>query len=144
MEELAKDTPMVNADMVRSYVKIMTICAQYLTLSNAIPSTKHTVAEMAKKFIYDNYKSKITIADICDEIGCSKSTLITSFKREYGTTVNNYITDVRLGEAINMLKMGDRNIGEIATETGFSDQSYFSKVFSAKYGIPPSEYAMKK
>ena len=137
---LAKDTPRVDADMVRSYVKIMTICAQYLTLSNAIPSTKQTVAEMATKFIFDNYKSKITIADICDEIGCSKSTLITSFKKEYGTTVNNYITDVRLGEAVNMLKIGDRNIGEIATETGFSDQSYFSKVFSAKYGIPPSEY----
>ena len=138
---LAEETPLVDADMVRSYVKIMTICAQYLTLSNAIPSTKQTVAEMAKKFIFDNYKSKITIADICEEIGCSKSTLITGFKKEYGTTVNNYITDVRLGEAVNMLKMGDRHIGEIATETGFSDQSYFSKVFSAKYGIPPSEYS---
>ena len=137
---LASDTPLVDADMVRSYVKIMTICAQYLTLSNAIPSTKQTVAEMAKKFIFDNYKSKITIADICDEIGCSKSTLITSFKKEYGTTVNSYITNVRLREAVNMLGMGDRNIGEIATETGFSDQSYFSKVFSAKYGVPPSEY----
>ncbi len=137
---LAKETPLVDADMVRSYVKIMTICAQYLTLSNAIPSTKQTVAEMAKKFIFDNYKSKITIADICEEIGCSKSTLITSFKKEYGTTVNSYITDVRLSEAVNMLRAGDRHIGEIATETGFSDQSYFSKVFSAKYGIPPSEY----
>ena len=137
---LAKDAPKVDADMVRSYVKIMTICAQYLTLSNAIPSAKQTVAEMAKKYIFDNYKSKITIADICKEIGCSKSTLITGFKREYGTTVNNYITEVRLGEAVNMLKVGDRHIGEIASETGFSDQSYFSKVFSAKYGIPPSEY----
>ena len=140
MLELSRETPLVDADMVRSYVKIMTICAQYLTLSNAIPSTKQTVAEMAKKFIFDNYKSKITIADICEEIGCSKSTLITGFKKEYGTTVNSYITEVRLGEAVNMLKMGDRHIGEIATETGFSDQSYFSKVFSAKYGIPPSEY----
>lgn len=138
---LADDTPLVDADMVRSYVKIMTICAQYLTLSNAIPSTKQTVAEMAKKYIFDNYRSKITIADICDEIGCSKSTLITGFKREYGTTVNNYITEVRLTEAVNMLKMGERHIGEIASETGFSDQSYFSKVFSAKYGMPPSEYA---
>ena len=61
--------------------------------------------------------------------------------KEYGTTVNSYITDVRLSEAVNMLRAGDRHIGEIATETGFSDQSYFSKVFSAKYGIPPSEYA---
>lgn len=141
---LAKDTPAVDADMVRSYVKIMTICAQYLTLSNAIPSAKQTVAEMAKKYIFDNYKSKITIADICEEIGCSKSTLITGFKREYGTTVNNYITEVRLGEAVKMLKSGERYIGEIAAETGFSDQSYFSKVFSAKYGIPPSEYDKKK
>ena len=140
MVALAKQTPLVDTDMVHSYVKIMTICAQYLTLSNAIPSAKQTVAEMAKRFIYDNYKSKITISDICDEIGCSKSTLITSFKKEYGTTVNSYITNVRLREAVNMLGMGDRNIGEIATETGFSDQSYFSKVFSAKYGVPPSEY----
>ena len=141
MSDLALLTPLVNTDMVRSYVRIMTICAQYLTLSNAIPSAKQTVAEMAKKFIFDNYKSKITISDICEDIGCSKSTLITCFKKEFGTTVNNYITNVRLGEAVNMLKMGDRNIGEVATETGFSDQSYFSKVFSAKYGIPPSEYA---
>lgn len=140
MTALAEMTPSVKADMVRSYVKIMTICAQYLTLSNAIPMAKQTVAEMAKKYIFDNYKSKITIADICEEIGCSKSTLITCFKREYGTTVNSYITDVRLSEAVNMLLIGDRNIGEIATETGFSDQSYFSKVFSAKYGMPPSEY----
>lgn len=138
---LVGEAPLVDTDMVRSYVKIMTICAQYLTLSNAIPSTKQTVAEMAKKYIFDNFRSKITIADICDEIGCSKSTLITGFKREYGTTVNNYITEVRLNEAVNMLKSGERHIGEIASETGFSDQSYFSKVFSAKYGIPPSEYA---
>ena len=137
----AKETPSVNSDMVRSYVKIMTICAQYLTLSNSIPSSKQTIPEMAKKYIYDNYRSKITIADICEEIGCSKSTLITGFKREYGTTVNNYITEVRLGEAVNMLRSGERHIGEIAAETGFSDQSYFSKVFSAKYGIPPSEFA---
>lgn len=140
MKELAKQTPIVNSDMVRSYVKIMTICAQYLTLSNAIPSTKQTVAEMAKKYIFDNYRSKMTISDICEDIGCSKSTLITSFKKEYGTTVNNYITEVRLTEAVNMLSSGERHIGKIASETGFADQSYFSKVFSAKYGVPPSEY----
>lgn len=144
MRALTNDIPLVNTDMVSSYVKIMTICAQYLTLSNAIPSTKQTVAEMAKKFIYDNYKYKITIADICDDIGCSKSTLITSFKKEYGTTVNSYITSVRLSEATNMLKMGECNIGEIAAATGFSDQSYFSKVFSARYGVPPSEYVHSK
>jgi len=122
----------------------MTICAQYLTLSTAIPSSTPTVAEMAKKYIFDNFRNKFTIKDICQSIGCSKSTLITAFKREYGMTVNEYITEVRLTEAVRMLDAGVRNIGEVALCSGFSDQSYFSKVFSARFGVPPSEYRSTK
>ena len=132
--------PTVKADMVDSYVKIMTICAQYLTISNAIPHNRPTVAQLAKEYIYHHYHSHLCIKKICTEIGCSKSALITSFKSEYGTTVNSYITEVRLGEAMRMLERGENKIGEIAEACGFSDQSYFSKVFSAKYGVPPSEY----
>ena len=138
-EALAK-MPEVRSDMIRSYVTIMTICAQYLTLSNAIPSNKPSVAEMAKKYIFDNYASKFGIKDICEDVGCSKATLITAFKKQYGITINRYIKEVRLGEAVRMLSMGEKTIGEIAIAAGFSDQSYFSKVFSARYGVPPSEY----
>ena len=132
--------PVVKADMISSYVKIMTICAQYLTLSNAIPNEKPTVAQMARKFIFDNFSSKISIKDICTSIGCSKSTLVTAFKKEYGVTVNEFITEVRLSEAVKMIEMGEKSIGEIAISTGFADQSYFSKVFSQNYGMPPSLY----
>lgn len=140
LREASGEIPSVKSDMLKPYVTIMTICAQYLTLSNSIPSAKPSVAEMAKKYIYDNFRVKFGIKDICQSIGCSKSTLITAFKREYGMTVNKYITEVRLTEAIRMLHSGVKNIGEIAISTGFTDQSYFSKVFSARYGISPSEY----
>ncbi len=135
--------PTVRADIIGSYVTIMTICAQYLTLSNAIPQNKPTVAQMAKRYICDNYGNKFGIKEICASVGCSKSTLITAFKKEYGITVNEYITEVRLGEAIRMMAMGEKNIGEIAICSGFSDQSYFSKVFASRYGMPPSEYRNK-
>lgn len=134
------EVPMVSPDMVASYVKIMTICAEYLTLSNAISSPKPTVAQMAKQFISDSFREKIGIKEICNCIGCSKSTLITAFKREFGITVNSYLNEVRLSEAERMLRSGGKSIGEIAVAVGFSDQSYFSKVFSAHYGVPPSEY----
>ena len=56
-------------------------------------------------------------------------------------TVNEYITNVRLTEAARMLSMPqDISMYEIASRCGFSDQSYFSKVFSAKYGKCPREY----
>jgi AraC-like DNA-binding protein len=140
IEEVIGAIPTVDKAMIASYVKIMTICAQYLTLSHAIPSNKPTIAQLAKEYISVNYSQKISIKKICADVGCSKSSLITAFKREVGITVNSYITEVRLSEALHLIEMGESKIGEIAEACGFSDQSYFSKVFSAKYGVPPSEY----
>ena len=126
--------------MLSSYVKISTICGEYLTLSNAVSITKPTVGEMAKKYIGENIGNRILIGDICEHLKCSKSTLLSGFKKQFGITVNSYITQVKLDLAVRLLSEGEMTISEIANETGFSDQSYFSKVFSAKYGIPPSEY----
>ncbi|MBQ1260885.1 MAG: PocR ligand-binding domain-containing protein [Clostridia bacterium] len=143
LSEAVRDSgaPTVPTDMISSYIKIMTICARYLTLSNAIPSIRPTLAELARNYIHQNYPKKFTIPDMCDSIGCSKTALLTAFKSKYGTTVNSYITELRLNMAQRLLDYGDRSIGEVARETGFSDQSYFSKVFSAKFGTSPSDYA---
>ena len=83
---------------------------------------------------------KITIKTICDEVGCSKTTLIASFKKEFGTTVNAAITEAKLDEAKKLLSTGKMSINEVAQATGFFDQSYFSKVFLTECGISPSEY----
>ena len=136
----SENIPTVSADMISSYVKIMTICAQYLTLSNAFPSAKPSFAEQAKDYIRKNMGRKICIRDICESLNCSKSTLLTTFKKKYGITVNAYLTDLRLERAASLLHDEKISIAEIASEVGFSDQSYFSKVFSAKYATSPTEY----
>ena len=135
-----KDIPVVDEEMVSSYVKIMTICAEYLTLSHAVSAQKSSIAERAKKYINENIENKFGIAKICASLDCSKSTLLTSFKRTYGVTVNNYITDVRLERAKLLLLNDKKSISDVAYECGFADQSYFSKVFSKRFGLPPSEF----
>ena len=142
-KESIKDIPILAADKINALIRIMTVCAEYMTLSNVTTSEKASVAEMAKRFIYENYSDKLLIKDICASIGCSKSSLLTSFKREYGVTVNSYLNDLRLSEAEKMLELGDKSIGDIALTAGFADQSYFSKVFSAKHGLSPSEYRQR-
>lgn len=137
---ICAEIPTVNSDMIRSYVNIMTICAQYLTLSNAVTSSKPTVGQLVRKYVSENYTKKISVKDICDKLGYSKSTVLAAFKKEFGTTVNTYIANMRLSQAKKMLEDGERTINDIALSTGFTDQSYFSKVFSAKYGITPSDY----
>ena len=139
-DKLINSMRTVPEELTHSYFKIMTVCAQYLTLSNAMPGAKPTIAESAKRYIYENLNRKITIKEICNEVGCSKTTLISTFKKEFGTTVNIAITDAKLEEAKKLLLLGKMSINEIASATGFYDQSYFSKVFSSKYGMPPSEF----
>ena len=134
--------PCIGHEKVHSFVNIMTICAKYLTMSNAISSSKPTIAELAKKYIGENINKRIVIGDICDALKCSKSTLFSGFKKQYGITINSYITELKLSTALRLLSEGEMTINEVACELGFSDQSYFSKVFSAKYGIPPSEYRL--
>lgn len=133
----------VPEEMLGSYLRIMTICAQYLTLSNAVPGAKPSVSSAAHRYIMENISEKITIADICAAVGCSKTNLISSYKRDYGMTVNTAINEAKLAEAKRMLEENELTINEIAEKTGYYDQSYFSKVFSARCGISPSEYRKK-
>jgi AraC-like DNA-binding protein len=140
VKRLIEELPIVKDDLILSYVKVMQICAQYLTLSNAMPGLKPTIAKSAHTYIYENLDKKITIKDICEVVGCSKTTLISSFKKEFGTTVNVAITKARLEKAKKLLSETDMSISEVAGATGFYDQAYFSKVFSSEYGKSPSEY----
>ena len=132
--------PITSGELVDSYVRIMTVCARYLTLSNAVASQIPSIVESAKRYIHDNFSEKISIGKLCLMLGCSKSTLIKLFKEECGITVGAYITEVRLAEAERLLSVSDTSMGEIARECGFCDQSYFSKVFVGRHGISPSDY----
>jgi AraC-like DNA-binding protein len=138
--EIVDSIPSVANDMIRSYVNIMTICASYLTLSNSVTGAKPTVGQMTMRFISENYTDRLTIKDICDAVGYSKSTVLSSFKKEFSTTVNAYLNNMRLERSKKMLEDDSATINEIALKCGFSDQSYFSKVFSTKYGITPTDY----
>ena len=126
--------------MIKTYVDVMTVCASYLTLSNAVSAKKASVGQLTMKFITENFTDKITVKDICAAVGYSKSTVLTAFKKEFSVTVNSYLNTLRLERAKKMLDNENVSVNEVALGCGFSDQSYFSKVFSQAYGITPTEY----
>lgn len=142
--EIASGIPSIQENMIKSYVNVLTICASHLTLSNSISSAKASVGQMTMKYITENFTEKIGVQDICLAVGYSKSTVLSAFKKEFGVTVNSYLNTLRLERAKKMLENGSASVSEIALSSGFSDQSYFSKVFSAAYGITPTEYRRDK
>ena len=143
-EALMHKLPTVMNEKLASYVNIMTVCARYLTLSNAVTGSKPGIAELTMQYIHENYTERISVKDICDAVGYSKSTVLSQFKRQFHTTVNAYVNNIRLERAKRMLEDGMLTVSEIALGCGFSDQSYFSKVFSSKYGITPTDYRKER
>lgn len=138
--ELAKSIPSISAEKTVSFSKIMTICAEYMTLINALPGNKPSTAELTRLYVYENFREKITMQDICTALGRTKSAICPAFKEKYGTTVMDYLTELRIEEAKKMLTETDMTVSEISDEVGFSDTSYFSKVFFKTVGESPSHY----
>jgi len=98
------------------------------------------IIRKAREFIRANYKKKIKLIDISRAIYLSPYYLSHIFKKETGSTLLEYLTKVRIEEAKRLLENTPWNTTRIAFEVGYSDQSYFCKIFKKIEGISPFEY----
>ena len=98
--------------------------------------------EMSKllSFLGANFKRRLTLGEISDAVCISKYHLCHKFKKCTGMTVFEYITEKRLSLAKELLINTNIPVSEICDETGFSDFSYFSKIFKESTGLSPSRY----
>ncbi len=97
--------------------------------------------DRGKKFIEENYSQLIGMEEIADYVQLSKFHLTREFKKEIGTTPGNYLTQVRMRKAIELLIFSQHlTIEEIAIQVGYNNGNYFSKVFKREIGVSPKGY----
>ncbi len=97
------------------------------------------MVKLVNGYIEENYAKDISLLDIAKHAGMTTSYLCRLYKRQCGTTVNAYLTQVRIENSKAMLSAGVP-IAETAKRCGFSDQSYFTKVFRQVEGTTPLRY----
>jgi len=85
-----------------------------------------------------------TTKEIALSVNLSEGLLQSGFKQLFKCTVNQFIVDLRLNKAIDLLDNSEFNITEITYELGIKSRSYFSKVFKERFGISPLEYRKLK
>ena len=139
-EEIFDSIKDVPQELFNSYILIMRVIAEYVTQTNRLFFGNQKQAELVMKYIKQNYATKITLDILSQKFNCSKSSLVKCFKKEYGATIMGTLMDVRLEKAAEHLKQRRLSVTELAAECGVSEQNYFSKTFSKKYGCSPSEY----
>ncbi|MEW9050100.1 MAG: helix-turn-helix domain-containing protein [Neobacillus sp.] len=96
-----------------------------------------------KNFIYNNRYEKITHDDVASQVDLSHSYLSILFKKEVGISVSDYIQQVKIDEAKNLIEFTETPLSEIGSLLNFSDQSYFTKVFKKHSGLTPKQYKEK-
>lgn len=78
------------------------------------------------------------------EVGCSPFYLSRIFSREVGLTIPQFLRNLRMERAAELLRAGRHNVTEAATEVGYSSLSHFSKAFCETIGCCPVLYPMAK
>ncbi|MCX2681756.1 substrate-binding domain-containing protein [Galbibacter sp. EGI 63066] len=81
-----------------------------------------------------------TVEDLASQLNLSRVQLYRKVKALLGISVSDYINNIKLEKAKEMLKTSGLNISEIAYAIGFSSPNYFSTAFKNKYGLSPKEY----
>lgn len=94
------------------------------------------------EFLNQNYTRDISTNDLAEYMHLNPGYLSKIFKRETGTTVMKYITNLRILKSRQMLDSGNYSISEIASAIGFNDYFYFLKTFKKITGITPRQYQL--
>lgn len=99
--------------------------------------------EIAVNYIDDNYMRNISLGEIANFAHLSSSYLHKVFKNVIGITPFEYMMDKRIKKSKQLLTITNIPISDIAISCGFTDQSYFGKVFREKTGYTPLNYRNK-
>ena len=95
------------------------------------------------EYIEKHLDQDISLEEMANSAGVSKTEALRCFHKTLQTTPYSYVMEVRLSKAADLLAQTGLSVGEIASRTGFNQQSYFGKRFKEKTGMTPLEYRGK-
>ena len=92
------------------------------------------------EYIDHHYKEDLSRTILADMVYLSADHLARIFKKETGETLVKYITDKRINAAKELLSDTKTPIAQVASEVGYDNYSYFTKIFKEKTGFSPGDY----
>ena len=118
--------------------KFATEYAAYL--SELRKSVSHGILAVVEAEIRKNYAENISLKDLGDKYHINSSYLGQVFRKKYGMSFKNYLTNYRIKEAARQIINTDKKINRIAEEVGYKDSDYFIRTVIEIEGCTPSQY----
>lgn len=94
----------------------------------------------ARKYIQEHYLEPLKLEDVSKHIGFNATYFSSVFKKETGKNFLDYVTELRMNKAKQLLCSGEMSVNDVAEAVGYQDLKYFSRLFKKNAGISPSDY----
>jgi YesN/AraC family two-component response regulator len=98
------------------------------------------LVRLAMGYMHQNFAEVVSRVDIAKHVGITEDHLTLCFRKELGTTPMTYLQRYRINQAKKLLKESQLTITDIATQVGFADSGYFSRIFRRENGISPEMF----
>lgn len=100
---------------------------------------KKKLAEI-REFMNQHYNEPLSIGQLAQMANISPKYFADLFKKTYGQSVMDYLTDLRINRAKRYLAESKERLRDIALKVGYSDEFYFSRKFKKEVGVSPSDF----
>ncbi|NQX59898.1 response regulator transcription factor [Paenibacillus qinlingensis] len=118
---------------ILTYIKL-------LNYQSANEGDKNSYFAQMVKYIDTNFQSELYLKDLSVKFLINQVYCCQLFKKNLGKTFSEYVTDLRIKKACELLKHTELSIDEIAAKVGYMDYYYFNKVFKKHSGITPTKF----
>ncbi len=116
-------------------------CAEILRkCSNEKKALEDKPIRQAKQYIQEHYNEAITLEAVSSEVGFNPAYFSTIFKKSTGQNFMDYIKEVRINNAKDMLARTGMDVASVAQAVGYSDIKYFTRLFRKATSLTPTDY----
>lgn len=99
-----------------------------------------SVVERIQDWVRANPAADLSVGTLARHVAMSEKTLSRTFKQKTGQTLGDFVLNIRLGYACDMLTGGERKIKDIARLSGLGSQTNMRQLFISRFGQTPSDY----
>lgn len=124
-------------ELIKWFENILSVC-QALIRKHTLQLSPTVI--LAMQYIVDNHANYVSIKDFCYKHNMNASYLGLLFKKETGIYFKDYINQIRISHAIQLIKSSNLKVMDICRKVGFTNTSYFILCFKKQTGLSPTKY----
>lgn len=134
------DIPLKTIQQIRAAGTIMQAFTFYTLSNETVAFRSQNFTNNLRSYLLSHLSESLDVNTIAADLGVSRSRLYLECNKYLGTGIAEYIRELRIDKAKELLRTTDKSITEIASDVGFGDYNYFCRFFKKAVGYPAKKY----